>query len=822
MSITRTYSPLTPQNPTKILQEDPCDTWRIHTQQLLTAHSTFASGWQTFKYGTLGEVIENIRTFALPFENQTYTFRMQYEYDPFNRIQSMLYPDSERVEYGYNLGGMLTKVTGTVTRKTSDLVVPVLLQGGGLLQGGDGVQGLGPGGDHAVENTVTIRYPYLDSIVYNQFELRDSVVYGNGTQVRYVYDSLLRLVTLRSYTADGERMQDIAYTYDSVGNILRIENAAGMLTNGLGGTYSSNYEYDDLYRLTGANGWWYGEVMSYQMQMEYHPNGRIQRKQLNALSYEQTGTSSSTQTILYDNFYHYNNLQPNTLAYVDNNNSYQQFGWDARGNLTEHFNGSFNRRLCWDEQNRLLGVKDEGLRLSHYLYDAGGDRVYKNTGEYTVQNQSGQWHSYYHLSRPTLYASPYLVSNERGYTKHYYAESERIASRIGGGGLQEIGRDKKEHMELFLSHQGRLGDLFETLASCLDAEVRPAENGLKHLYNWRDSVQPETDCYWYHPDHLGSASWITNIYGRTIQHLYYLPWGEDFVNQRTSSFSSMFTFSAKEKDAETGYSYFGARYYSSDLSVWLSVDPMAAKYPSLSPYVYCADNPVRLVDPNGEEVFIYGKAKRAFFREVKKGAKEFGISVKMDRFGKLSAKYNGKGPISKYGQLLLNAIEDRTIKINIEAIENKSGTFTDYMFGGFFGGNVLIPKNDDGTWSFQLAIAKQTVIPSDLIILDYNYEKPGQTSLHEITEAYNGAVIALDETIFSSEKGKMNPLYAPAHSSAIPQSGIVKLGLFDENGNYVNDWDAFEGKGYLEWQTEKRELLKTSDINTDDLNTIFK
>ena len=65
-----------------------------------------------------------------------------------------------------------------------------------------------------------------------------------------------------------------------------------------------------------------------------------------------------------------------------------------------------------------------------------------------------------------------------------------------------------------------------------------------------------------------------------------------------------FTFSAKEKDSETGLSYFGSRYYSSDLCIWLSVDPMSDKYASLSPYVYCADNPVRLVDPNGEEVWI--------------------------------------------------------------------------------------------------------------------------------------------------------------------------------------------------------------------------
>ena len=65
--------------------------------------------------------------------------------------------------------------------------------------------------------------------------------------------------------------------------------------------------------------------------------------------------------------------------------------------------------------------------------------------------------------------------------------------------------------------------------------------------------------------------------------------------------AARFTFSAKEKDAETGFSYFGSRYYSSDLSIWLSVDPMSDKYPSLSPYSYCANNPIKLVDPNGEE-----------------------------------------------------------------------------------------------------------------------------------------------------------------------------------------------------------------------------
>jgi RHS repeat-associated protein len=63
--------------------------------------------------------------------------------------------------------------------------------------------------------------------------------------------------------------------------------------------------------------------------------------------------------------------------------------------------------------------------------------------------------------------------------------------------------------------------------------------------------------------------------------------------------------------AETGFSYFGARYYDSDiLTGWLSVDPMADKYPNISPYAYCAWNPVKLVDPDGEEIWIFGENEK--------------------------------------------------------------------------------------------------------------------------------------------------------------------------------------------------------------------
>lgn len=133
--------------------------------------------------------------------------------------------------------------------------------------------------------------------------------------------------------------------------------------------------------------------------------------------------------------------------------------------------------------------------------------------------------------------------------------------------------------------------------------------------------EPEKEVYFYHSDHIGSSSFITDRNGYASQHLQYLPFGEPnrplavssriplnhntfyeqlFVEQRsTANYYTPYKFSGKEKDEETSYSYFGARYYMSDVSVWLSVDPMSDKRSWLSPYNYCQLNPVMRVDPTG-------------------------------------------------------------------------------------------------------------------------------------------------------------------------------------------------------------------------------
>jgi RHS repeat-associated protein len=110
----------------------------------------------------------------------------------------------------------------------------------------------------------------------------------------------------------------------------------------------------------------------------------------------------------------------------------------------------------------------------------------------------------------------------------------------------------------------------------------------------------EEEQYFYHSDHLGSSAWITDAGGNVNQHLQYMPFGESFIDQR-SEHDIRYKFTGKERDEETGLDYFGARYYSSDLSVWLSVDPLAFKYPGISPYAYVFNNPIMYIDKWGLE-----------------------------------------------------------------------------------------------------------------------------------------------------------------------------------------------------------------------------
>ena len=154
-------------------------------------------------------------------------------------------------------------------------------------------------------------------------------------------------------------------------------------------------------------------------------------------------------------------------------------------------------------------------------------------------------------------------------------------------------------------------------------------------------------------------------------------------NNYTQSISEKFTrcsFTGKERDEETGYGYFGARYMDHELmTMWLSVDPMADKYPSISPYAYCAWNPVKLVDPDGREIDVSGLSETMQQRLVNCLGYITGLNLTVKdgllvSTGKTSRKYI----FSKSAQSdLLAAIKDKKKKVFVSMNtidEDKGGT----------------------------------------------------------------------------------------------------------------------------------------------------
>ncbi|MFA5640997.1 MAG: RHS repeat-associated core domain-containing protein [Bacteroidales bacterium] len=252
-------------------------------------------------------------------------------------------------------------------------------------------------------------------------------------------------------------------------------------------------------------------------------------------------------------------------------------------------------------------------RYGYYGYDDQGERTYKMDitflGIWT--NEQGEISDNWEVSTLMLYPNGYLNINQNGeYTKHYYADALRIASKIGTGFSGNI-CDSAGVIEN--AYPGYLSDRILKQNEVMQNELY--EVALKNPSATLNFVNPysdfcsigsggqETGLFFYHADHLGSTGMVTDINSQVTQGYLYAPFGE--ILQEYASIDNRipkYAFNAKELDEENGMYYYSARYYAPP--TFISRDPMFEKYPSISPYTYCMNNPVGFVDPTGEDVEI--------------------------------------------------------------------------------------------------------------------------------------------------------------------------------------------------------------------------
>jgi len=95
---------------------------------------------------------------------------------------------------------------------------------------------------------------------------------------------------------------------------------------------------------------------------------------------------------------------------------------------------------------------------------------------------------------------------------------------------------------------------------------------------------------------------VLNSSNQIVSAIDYDCWGYPLENRSYQSDNIDYKFTGKQRDAETGYDYFGARYYDARIGRWGGVEPLLEKYISYSPYQYGLLNPMRLVDANGMDV----------------------------------------------------------------------------------------------------------------------------------------------------------------------------------------------------------------------------
>jgi RHS repeat-associated protein len=398
----------------------------------------------------------------------------------------------------------------------------------------------------------------INDITYNAKGQRTDIYYANGSKTKYVYNletfRIIRILTTRNN--GQEILQDINYTFDAAGNITQQRDDAQQtiyFSNQVVQTLSK-YTYDSLYRLKKAT----GRENSNLNQPSHEdipirtpiPDGTSDacRNYTLNYTYDELGNILQIQHIAQNGNWTRNYFYPSDSNRLKGHTSGQvDYTYDTAGNMLSmpHLNN-----MAWDEDDMLVEADLGGGGTAYYCYDSGGNRVRKVIVNGNVKKERlyvGEWELWQQSSSGTI-----------------QTERETLS----------ISDDQNSFLQL------------ETLT----------------INNGNTVATPNTNWRYQYDNHLGSACLELDDSANIISYEEYYPFGTTSYRSGKSQSEvklKRYRYCGKERDEETGFYYYGARYYAAWIGRFISIDPLAEKFPQLTPYNYAGNKCITHKDLEG-------------------------------------------------------------------------------------------------------------------------------------------------------------------------------------------------------------------------------
>jgi RHS repeat-associated protein len=523
-----------------------------------------------------------------------------FTYDSFSRLLTALNPEAGQTTFQYDNDGNVTSKTAPAPNQTGSATVTVTYAYDNLNRlldqtYSDGTQNASYRYDYA---------SYMGNTFQNPIGRQVAATAASGTIGYFTsYDAMGRVTRTTQCTPGVTTCQSFTAGYDLLGDLLTIGYP--------GNNFSVTYSYDSAARLTQAtdsNGVTYAQnpafLASGAMQeftspnfnnFKYHTNynNRLQPIEIWA-------GSASGSSALFDKQYSYN--APNT-SQMNNGNVYT---------VTNVKDDSRTQSFTYDPLNRLLSAQDKTHWGNNYSYDPWGNLLHKAqitglpNGEHldasaSVSNQ---------LTGNVYDAAGNVTSD--GVNSYTYDAENRIKQVGGTGGTSYTydadGRRVKKSSGTNYWY-GTSGAVF--------AETDASGNWTNYIFYGgqrlaRNVPQPSpnpADIKYYITDHLHSTAVFADKSGSVLDDNDFYPWGGVVPGVGIATSSNHYKFTGKERDAESGLDYFGARYYANTTGRFMSPDwaakPTSVPYAdfgdpqSLNLYSYVRNSPITRVDPDG-------------------------------------------------------------------------------------------------------------------------------------------------------------------------------------------------------------------------------